>query len=479
LKKEEKYMNVYNLSRLVITLLSFSLLDFACSAHSNPPSGALPQSWVNLHDDKNNKSVDNFVMPDASADAAVQSAFKANVSALSQATDAQAANSTLPVSVNSHPSDWTPWHLDGMVGYYAISQGGILGALLYSGTESIKLTWQKVAPPAVVPAAASPSAPVVTTTAIPELPATLTSATASSSTQSLKTPALKVTPQMTASDLPAALEPSIQVALASGKIQNESVFRTNLLSHAQRFFSVAQVLSSIPRASEWYVDGYQLNLSVSASGQVTPLIGVGGAVSLYFDWSRSTDPTAAATLTDTNAPSPDGNLLTNELKNFVSLMSSEIPQAITESMSVQKNGFYLDMIQIGLGVTAGGSIGVAQATGGDIGRVIFKRDVTVSAPSTPISVESTQELNVMPALASSAPAGFSYRINARKVRNSLKKAISMANYFAARAKNAETARYHLNQIEAEFDMSLGGDLKLAVVNGIGQFVLDFDWIKQN
>jgi hypothetical protein len=447
--------------RKIFFILS-AVLSFGCSSHSQigdslnsnasaTSSGALPKSWYNV------KSEDAVVAPDPKTDDAVDSAFQANVSALlqSEAQSETQANAQSAASAartpwllstknsSSHPADWVPWHLDGMVGYYAVSQSGILGALLYSGTESIKLTWQK-------PSSSTPAPSAVA--------------------QIQKAPALKVTPDLKEEDLPSALEPSIQVALASGSIQNESNFRKNILDRAEKFFNICRALDTITRTSGWYVDGYQLNLNVSASGQVTPVVGVGSAVNLYFDWSRTSDPTIA--------PAPVAP--SSQLKNFVQLVSSAIPQAVKDSSDVQKSGFYLDMVQVGLGITAGGDIGVAQVQGGDIGRIIFKRDVTVidtAGASAAIDADSDQQLNVIQAETASAPASVVYKVSSRKFKNGLKHAIKMANYFAARAKKAENSKYKLNQIESEFDIALTGDLKLAVVNGIGQFVLDFDLIQ--
>jgi hypothetical protein len=442
-----------NYSKITANYVSFSLLislSFACSSHSQSSAdqksdGKIPSSWINTKsDDKGDASAD-IVMPDAQTDKVVQSALNANVTALDQAQLPVASSTSTPSSrLSTHPANWAPWHLDGMVGYFAVSQGGILGALLYAGTESIKLTWQKAETVSTAPAAPIP-APLL---------------------------AMKVTPDMTAQDLPNALEPSIQVALASGAIKDEVTFRRNILLHAEKFFNICQLLNMITRSPGWYVDGYQLNVNFSASGQVTPLIGVGGSVNLYFDWSRTTDPTTQPTTTTYSAQT------TNQLNSFVQLMSAAIPEAVQDSADIEKSGFHLDMVQVGLGITAGGDVGVAQATGGDIGRILFKRDLHVNqSPNASVSPApaNDQELNLVSTDVSKGETVV--KVNTRKFSNGLKKAIKMATYFADRAHKNSNSKYKLNQIEAEFDTSLSGSLKLATVNGIGQFVLDFDLIQ--
>jgi hypothetical protein len=158
-------------------------------------------------------------------------------------------------------------------------------------------------------------------------------------------------------------------------------------------------------------------------------------------------------------------------------MSAAIPEAIQDSSEIEKAGFKLDMVQVGLGITAGGDVGVVQATGGDIGRILFKRDLTVN--QTPSGLASpapvAEQLNIVST--DKTDGETVVRVDSRKFKNGLKKAIKMASYFAQRANKKTNSKYKLNQIEAEFDTSLSGDLKLATVNGLGQFVLDFDLIK--
>jgi hypothetical protein len=411
------------------------------SNHQGAESGEghLPKSWYDTksQDDGNE---DDIVLPDAKSDRKVRTTINANLDALSSAGDLS-SDETLTRSP-SRPADWVPWHLDGMVGYYAISQSGLLGALLYSGTESIKLTWQKVE-----------SAP---TRALLAKPSRLL--------------ALRVTPGMKQTDLPAALEPTVQVILASGAISNEKNFRENLLVHAQKFLNICQLLSTIDRTPAWYVDGYQLNVNFSASGQVTPLVGLSGAVNVYFDWSRTTDPEAP--------PAPEVADTTSRLNDFVRVMSAVLPEATRNAAQIEKAGYRLDMVQIGLGIAAGGDVGVAQAEGGDIGRIILKRDL----PATRALVTPNQMSEVAPSFkafseSTSRSGSTDFRVDTKKFEKGVRKAIQMANYFAERAKRSADSKYKLNQIEAEFDLSLGGTLKLATVNGIGQFVLDFDYIQ--
>lgn len=446
-----------------------AFLNAACSRDSNAPaspaadpqSKTLPASWYELPENASSPAGgETFHAPTGAADLAVQRVFDATVAPLT----GDSATSSLASAVAApavHPKDWMPWHLDGMVPYFAVSQGGVFGALLYGGTESVKGTWQykRDAQPVNVVRAKHKAS-------------------------------IKVTGETSLADLEKQLEPTVQMAVRSGAVRDEATLRANLRKSAAQFLEMSRTLDSVKFTSGWYVDGLQLNLVVTASGQITPTLGVGGAINVYYDWTKApsaASPDAAVASTPVN----------RELADLVKTVAALIPQAASEADGLKNDGFGLDMIQLGLGATAGGTIGIVSASGGAIGRVIFKRDMATNAvlAAEPTQLGTVNLIGRAPsaqqlafAKASGIPFAASsvspqslgqapevvYRVPGERLRAGLRKAIRMASYFTGKAKRAPAGHYQLNQLEAEFDTSLGGDLKLAVVNGIGQFVLDFD-----
>jgi hypothetical protein len=69
-----------------------------------------------------------------------------------------------------------------------------------------------------------------------------------------------------------------------------------------------------------------------------------------------------------------------------------------------------------------------------------------------------------------------YQVGSGAFGRGLEKALRMAEYFARQARQADSKNWKITQVEAEFDTSVTGDLKIATVSGQGQVVLDFDRI---
>ncbi len=465
--------------KITLNLLGFSLLPFcfACSkntdsipfANAGEASGTLPKSWYEMPENgttgvseaANNEDI---VMPAPKADAAVQAAFAANLEALPDSS--QLMSSSLMAEQWDKPADWVPWHLDGFIATFALSHSGLFGNLLFAGTESIKGTWEQ-------------------------------SAAKSSALAGTKTPALRVTAKTTTAEMLKQLEPTIRIAESSGAVKNKENFRANLTKQAERFVAISRALDSTPFHSRWHVGGYRLNLYANAAGNVTPTMGVGGGFSLFFSWDKIAGAPAGASTPE--------NALSQKLGPLTQMIAAEIPEALRDSRDLQASGFDLETIEMGLGISAGGSIGIVQGEVGALGKVIFKKKTDgdlvalaafnqgeaiadgylnlIESSVNEAHIKYAHDAGIPFAVDAFSPAGAGltsmqeelvYRIPASRIRNGLKRALKMAAYFTAKARAADTKKWKLAEIEAEFTLSLGGDLKIAIVNGRAQFTLGFE-----
>ena len=106
-----------------IALSGLITLSLGCSSNhtAHPQMGALPVSWYSLPE--KNTAI-NESQPDQKTDAAVRSVFQATTSILSSLPSRPFAGGTSEV----------PWHLDGVIADFAISNNGIFGVLLSNGT---------------------------------------------------------------------------------------------------------------------------------------------------------------------------------------------------------------------------------------------------------------------------------------------------------------------------------------------------------
>jgi hypothetical protein len=460
-----------------VVIATLAALSNSCSARpSSLPvlESALPASWYVKPEDRGTLATQTDFEPSAKADRSVHAAFLASKGALDQLEE--------PMLSQTDALGLVPWHLDGMIADFAVSVNGVFGVLLGSGLASIKGTWQR---PGAARAPVGP-APV-------------------------KGSALHVSSTMSEADLAQQLEPAIQSAIATHAVQNEGALRKNIETKAKSFLAVCRALEQIHALPGWHVDGFQLQLTFNGQGHITPILGVGGAFNLYLDWEKkepdsAASPSSAQSAGETPAPKADP-ILTEQLTSFSEIVAEEIPQAAAETAELQKSGLVLDQFQMGIAITAVGHVGLSQVQGVSTGKLIFKQNVASGAPQSAhspaanpvapggkgahfVNVIANEPTNAQLHFADQMGISFEkiattvatesslndtvFRVERVKFHEGLKKAIRMATYFAAHALKVDSARWQITQLESEFDASIGGDVKLAVVSGTGQIVIDLD-----
>jgi hypothetical protein len=440
-------------------LLICAILTVSCSksggdsAGTPSQKGSLPSSWYVLPENGGSTTLDE-TSPEA--DASVRTLFRAQTRALEASGPGPAALAAL-VAPGGAPSDWVPWHLDGMIASFAVSVDGLFGALLLDGTASIKGTWQRsqqpVSPPSSTPTKAS---------------------------------AIHLDSRMTEADLAAKMEPVIRSAMASGKVRNEPALRENLHNRSRGFLAVCAALESMPRPKGWHVDSFQLQLTVGASGQVSPAIGVGGVLNVFFDW----------TMPQGTTPHPGGQVppgLAQNVRDLSAIFQSALASLPEDRLRLRGSGLVLDMFQLGVAVGAAGDIGIARVAGVANGKIIFRADASHSeVAALKLPGESTGFVSLVGRESDAQPFAFAeantvaldrrydgtvaYQVGSGAFGRGLEKALRMAEYFARQARQADSKNWKITQVEAEFDTSVTGDLKIATVSGQGQVVLDFDRI---
>ena len=390
-----------------IWIFVFLLGVSGCSRSTSTvgPQSVIPKNWI-IPDE----NADADIHPDAKMDAAVKNAFRLNSAAMDGIGDGGEDN---------QPGDWMPWHLSGIIASFAVSADGFFGPLVYDGTPSIKGTW--------TPRVQSP-APVV---------------------HSSGKSALTISRQTTSADVASQLEPAIQAVLASGHGGDEKNLRTAILKYAEEFRVVSQMLSST-QLPGWEVENYRLELNISASGLVTPVIGAGAAVNLRFDWEKPVQ-------------SELGIRSETPMSGFVQALSQEIQAAANLATPIKSAGFQLNEFRIGVGISSAGNLGIAQEQGNAVGSITFcRREAgTVQEGQNPATLNLIRAQNDHP-------------LERAKFRRGLSRAIKMGSYFARMSKNENpNSKWEISEIEAEFDLSAGGTLGLATTSGLGVAVLTF------
>jgi hypothetical protein len=348
----------------------------------------------------------------------------------------------------------TPWHLDAVRTDFSISTSGIFGFLLLNGTTTVRGTWQKVKTPAASPVVAK--------------------------AKKAKVGAVHFTTTTQSSDINGMLDPVVSVAVATKSVSNPQALRSQLQAKAQQFYTLTQALASAQPANGWQVTGAELELTVDASGNVTPVVGVGGEIDIYFDWNLSGAPTTPVV----SSPLIDG------LNQIVHVMSQGVTDAIDINKDLKASGFALSDYYVGVELTGSEDIGIVTAGEAATAKLYFTQVTppvaTASAVSDSIStgVDSKMIKLIGPAKSSGllartlSSAGLISKsqvasVSQSTLRHGLKHALGMGAFFVRHAVAAHSSHWKLNILETEFDLSLGGSLTNASVTGTGIVVMDF------
>jgi hypothetical protein len=199
----------------------------------------------------------------------------------------------------------------------------------------------------------------------------------------------------------------------------------------------------------WYAYKYQLELYVSAEGNIS-LVAIGNSIRLRMEWWR---------------------LKKNEANAFVPPMLQEelsanakFVTAIASDLSVMndtplENGFKLNVLKVGVGTTIKGNLFFVKGKAKAVGSIFFKRD------------RNEAQALVLPTLMNDitsygmSEGGSVVDVPRFSFREGIKKASGIAQFFAARAQTKEEGQFELNVIEAEFELFTSGGIGIVSVEG--------------
>ncbi|MFZ9001012.1 MAG: hypothetical protein ACO20H_06890 [Bacteriovoracaceae bacterium] len=310
---------------------------------------------------------------------------------------------------------------------------------------------------------------------------------------SIEGPVLKISEEMSADDLSQKIEPLAELAFKSGKVNNKSKFKKNLLKHAKEFQKVINSITSASHKRPWWVYKYQLHLEAEASGKVYPFINVGAGFRLKLEWYRAQrkvqNSRARELLTGQGVKSENARFIYAMAKDFETL----------KPLTLKKRSYGLDYIKVGVGLSASGKIVVASAKGMVMGSLFFKRD------PQPVNKSDEEEISLQDSFPILSHANdknlsyakehgvkFSYDSNNEKsfenstvaralfegsrksFRKGLKKATKMATFWSRgalrrldrRIKKGKTVNFDLEVLELELELYLRGNLSMARIEGI-------------
>lgn len=458
-------------------LKGISQADLQAALH-NTTEGKLPKSWYTLPEDggaaavreqKGGPAMDSIIPADVqSATANVAPAMNRLLESNIQALDQLSSD---PVPGNATPG-FVPWRLDYFTTDLQLTLSGLLGAVTVQGQPLMVAIFKKQGQNPAMPA---PSAP-------------------SLSAETASMPLLTIREDESAADLGVALEPVIRASMATGKIQNESVFRQSLHEQASQFQETAQALSATP-GNTWWASRLRLDVVVAASGRVAamPLATVGGEVRLRFEWSRMVVGARRGIAPAAIRPLSARGV---KLQQFVLAMQKAAGEALGGTES--EGGLRVYQIRVGVGVTVAGTIGVAKGSAQVLGCIYFSKAVPkptvypsnaleIAQGNPPVQPAKDEILLLdgdVPAshLAYAKASNTRYRMDSpvdavfpialQRVRQGLKDALKMGHLMGVQGKRSAPGKWNLYEIRPEFDLSIGGSLKLVTVTGVALIEID-------
>jgi hypothetical protein len=448
-------------------VLGLSILVSGCgNQFANDMSSihpTLPKSWYQLPENGGpQKSSERRSRPTEEMSQAVRTAFSVHTEALAELEDVPTVELDSSFALVVRPSDYTPWHLDGMIANFAVSGGGLFGPLMLDGEASVKAIWQKVSKQK---------------NAGPGL--------------AKKPKAFKFRANMTDKEIAKMLEPAVRSAVATKAVRNERAFRHNLNQQGKSFAKMARLMNRLPSRRDWHVQRYELKLAFSAEGQVSATMGVGGSLTVYFKWEEEVKNSL---IFDSEPLIGFDEVLYGNLVAFTRTMASLIPEALQDAREILRAGFELEEFLVGVGVSVGGDIGVASVEGSVDGRLVFVRGehsfleggvdteskqdignnfVTMVTSQVPSQTHIAYAKQVGTSAESLTNGGMIYRIARSRFRAGMKEALTMGSYFVDEGRKEDTASWKLSEIETEFQVSIGGDVSVVTVDGHGNFALTF------
>lgn len=370
------------------------------------------------------------------------------------------------------PSNWVPWHLEALTTDLAVTVGGLLGVLTVKGTSAASIYWRRQGPQ----------------------PHPLTYLDQSKNPESSFRPSgdptyvFQADEQHPPEDLDAQIEPAIQAGLSTGKIQDESSFRTHLKEVVQEFKVWTKSLEGSPN-TQWWLGGLKFEFSFDAMGRVQPYLMVGGDLRFRFAWKRLKRNSLPAMAGGMNALKsvallPTSDSAPDRLRVFLLNMEALFEEWAGEP-EFNKDGFKPYLVGIELGMTANGNIGIVKGSTSFIGSAFFFRDtrqpvifspekarksalpfllIEDHPPPAHLHFVQSSGLFVGQSLGVGS-GGIEGVIDPSQFKAGLNRALKIGRFFGRSAQSSTGRHWKAYEIRASFQASLTGSLGLVGVGG--------------
>jgi hypothetical protein len=313
----------------------------------------------------------------------------------------------------------------------------------------------------------------------PAAQAQATTATENTSTNALSdSPAIEIAPETSPAEISKQIEPAVQMILSQGKVQDAGKLRSELQRAVGQFQQMVQAVATDQGGSTYWVSGFRIDLSISASGSVS--FGTFGVdTRLRLEWKRAmrAQPKTPSQRLVAQSIDPSTARMQESLKEFIHNIALDLEDASTQNPP--SADFKPYSFRVGLGMSMSGDLGFASGSGSLIGHINFSRDtkkpvvypVQPTHPGAYLLIEKATAAQLSQHLAfahshgipvKTAPSDLAFMIDRARFRKGLSHAMKMGSFFAEHAgkANSSSPQWKIFDLRLGLDLSLTGGLTL-------------------
>lgn len=270
--------------------------------------------------------------------------------------------------------------------------------------------------------------------------------------------------QMDSSDDELALQMKIDdvtdYLVRNNKVNDAAKLRENLDQVIRKAHGIFGDIDAL-ETPNWRVGGYRLDLSVGASGVVTPFTKVGENVRLWLEWTRP-------------AHKPVATPANTKVTRFVSKVLNDTEAA---TLNVNMPHFELQNLYVGLGEDLkAGLFGFGSSTFGFVGYVKFVKKPKTTVKTTLVSEDQAadEEYPVIQERTDVKSLPRFVSIPSKKIKKGIENSIHYAAFFSNKAERIESVHWELGQIREIATITKSGLFGLSTLSTKGVFTFIFN-----
>lgn len=241
-------------------------------------------------------------------------------------------------------------------------------------------------------------------------------------------------------------EKVVEIALASGKIKNESVLENQVNKTIQNLKYIIQSTDN-KEFKNWDLAGMRVELSFAASGKILWIASATPSVRIRLEWKK------------VKRNNENNHKNTVYISNIANMLLYDLDRELTDKSFP---GFGVKKVNVGVGISyKGGFLGLAKAKAAFVGFLSF---IPVKKNTDEQTLTNEIINGDIPVITDQINEKGFRRFSRSLFRNGLRRSLSTVKSFATAA-NQKSNYWEVQGLKAVFDLSKKGFLGLSSVSG--------------